>query len=221
MDLRNGDGCMAAHLKKWQIERNVANEIAPRLGTNNIVQFDALECRVFGQFGGVAFGPYDAVSGAGLNSPSDLKGASFSIWTPAKGKTGNLAGQRGGVIPPGLWIILPEVLSKGAQSRCMKAGGATGGGAPTNGSLKLVPYSLEQEHLGEAEPRQGFYIHGASLDPSKAGTGSDGCILMNKLDRHWLATQVMAARGAWLIVTLNRKRLNEMRQFQNRTRNYA
>lgn len=207
---------MADTLKKWQVERNVACAAARRVDVGNVVRFDALECRLSGHVRGVSIGPYAAVSGAGLNSPSDFASTSFAKWTPTKGKTGDLTGQRGGVIPPGLWIILPEILRKGERSPSMVEGGETEGGAPTDFSLKLVPYELRQDSLGHAEPRSGFYIHGASKDPSKRGAGSDGCILMNKLDREYLAAKVVAAGGAWLVVDVNRQRLEEIRQFQHK-----
>jgi hypothetical protein len=192
-------------------ETEVGRAFAARLSKANLVFFDALDCRLGARFGAARLGPWTAVSGAGLNSKDKLNGTRLANWLPSKKKTGAAAGQRGGVIPPGWWIVLPEVLSR---HQCPSLLGK--GGAPTDFSLKLVPYALDQPEPGifGACARGGFFIHGASAHPERVGSGSDGCILLARDDRKRLAAAVVAAGGAWLYVFLNRKKLDDMLQRQ-------
>jgi hypothetical protein len=79
-------------------EREVGQTFAKTISSDNVVQFDALECRLHGKFGTIRFGPWSAVSGAGLNSAAKLEGTRVSAWMPIKKTTGKLSGQRGGVM---------------------------------------------------------------------------------------------------------------------------
>lgn len=192
-------------------EKDVALEFAKRVGKEDVIRFGALECRLHGALGGVKFGPWHAVSGAGMNSYTEMKGVKLSEWMPTRKSTGKGKGQRGGVIPPGWWIALPEVLSAGATS-CYVGKGA----APTNAAVKLVPFRLDNPEpgiFGECG-RGGFYIHGASKHPSRVGSGSDGCILLGPLERKWLASKVRERGGAWLQVVLNTTKINELIEAQ-------
>lgn len=192
-------------------ESRAAASIAGTVNRANVIHYNALTNRLFGRIGGSSFGPWSAVSGAGMNSARDQPHVTLANWLPGKKKTGTAAGSRGGVIPPGWWIALPEVLARGHRSRY--AGGL---GAPTDHSIKLVPFLLRQVGagvLGECE-RGGFYIHGASKSPLKTGSGSDGCILLGPAERTRLAMQVFRAKGAWLHVSIDAQRLNQIFEFQ-------
>ncbi|MET0856386.1 MAG: hypothetical protein ABWY27_06525 [Telluria sp.] len=202
----------------YKRETEVGRTFTGKLSKDNLIGFDALECQMHAWFGPVKYGPWPAVSGAGLNSKAKLHGTSLANWLPTKKKTGDLPGQRGGVIPPGWWIVLPEVLS---ARQCSTYIGK--GGAPTDFSLKLVPYKLDEADgsIFGSCARGGFYIHGHSRNPDKAGAGSDGCILVPRDERKRLAAAVLEAGGAWLYVFLNRRKIDDMVQRQIATANVA
>lgn len=192
-------------------ERDVGEAFAKSLSKDNVIRFDALECRLHGKFKAVNFGPWAAVSGAGLNSYKKLQGTKLSDWLSSKKTTGKLKGQRGGVLPPGWWVALPEILSAGQTSSYVGKGKA-----PTDFSIKLVPFRLETPDpslFGECN-RGGFYIHGASKNDSKIGAGSDGCILLAPDERKWLASKVMQSNGSWLYVYINGQKINDMIDLQ-------
>lgn len=196
-------------------EKEVGEEFAKTVSRENVIRFDALECRLYGKLGQIKFGPWSAVSGAGLNSSEKLQGTKLSAWLPTTGKG---KGKRGGLIPPGWWIALPEILHAGQPSSFIGKGGA-----PTSSSIKLVPFKLENAEpklFGESA-RGGFYIHGASKNPSKIGSGSDGCILLSPEERKWLGMKILECKGAWLYVGLNSAKLNEMIDLQLSNSNTA
>ena len=171
----------------------------------NVIWFDALDCHLSGKFGNIDFGPWNAVSGAGLNSHKKLQGTKLAAWLPNKSTTGKNQSERGGVIPAGWWIVLPEILSKSQTSSYLGKGHA-----PTDCSLKLVPFALTLDNPGLSGQcnRGGFYIHGASKDSKKIGAGSDGCILLGLFERKWLAERVLAGGGAWLYAYINGVKIN-------------
>jgi len=195
-------------------EMKVGSSFGKSVNRANVILFDALECRLSGKFGSVEFGPWSAVSGAGLNLDKKLHGTKLAAWLPSKVTTGKKQSERGGVIPAGWWIVLPEILSKGQTSRHLGKGHA-----PTDTSLKLVPFALSSDNPGLSGQcnRGGFYIHGASRDSKKLGAGSDGCILLGLFERKWLAEKVLAGGGAWLYVYINGVKINQMieRQIAN------
>lgn len=201
----------------YEKERTVGAALAQSVPKGNIIRFDALECRLYGKFGDSCFGPWDAVSGAGLNSHRKLQGTKLSAWLPTTSKDSKL-GIRGGVIPPGWWIALPEILGKGQASSFLNSGAA-----PTDASIKLVPVKLDDSDSAMFKEcaRGGFYIHGASRDPSKKGSGSDGCILLEPDKRKWLASLILRGNGAWLYVHLNAAAINKMIEFQSSHANIA
>jgi hypothetical protein len=199
-------------------EKEVGEAFARTVSRENVIQFDALECRMYGTLGHVKFGPWPAASGAGINSPEKLEGTRLSAWLPSKKKTGSLEGQRGGVIPPGWWIALPEVIN--ARQTSVHVGK---GKAPTDYSIKLVPFRLQgmdPNIFGECA-RGGFYIHGASRDASRIGSGSDGCILLSPHERKWLAMKILECKGAWVHVFLNTRKINEMIDLQLSISNFS
>jgi hypothetical protein len=144
-------------------EKEVGEAFARTVSRENVIQFDALECRMYG----------------------------------------TLEGQRGGVIPPGWWIALPEVIN--ARQRSVHVGK---GKAPTDYSIKLVPFRLQgmdPNIFGECA-RGGFYIHGASRDTSSIGSGSDGCILFSPHERKWLAMKI-PRHSRYLEIEIGEKRI--------------
>lgn len=199
-------------------EIEVGQTFARKVSRENVIRFDALECQLYGRVGGVKFGPWSAVSGAGLNTHRKLQGTKLAAWLPSKRTTGKAPAERGGVIPPGWWIALPEVLSAGQTSMHIGKGGA-----PTDASIKLVPVELacqDPNTIGNCI-RGGFYIHGASKDSTKLGAGSDGCILLAPQERKWLATKVLDAGGAWLYVFVNGVKIDRMIELQIARSNMA
>lgn len=190
------------------IEHRAALAIAEKVPRENVVVFDVLESHLHGRIGRQPFGPWAVWSGAGQN-PGKSVAVTLGKWLPSQKKSGSADGERGGIIPPGWWIILPEDLKQGHRSRYLP--GQKSGGAPTEHSLKLVPYSLDAGWDSQtAQARDGFYIHGASRTPAKVGSGSDGCILMDRGPRAWLASAVAATGGAWLAVRVDRAKFDRI-----------
>lgn len=199
-------------------EKEIGIAFANAISRENVMRFDALECRLFGKIEKTHFGPWDAVSGAGLNTSKALQGTKLSAWLPSKVTTGKEKTQRGGVIPAGWWIALPEILRRGQTSSYIGKGAA-----PTDWAIKLVPFQLSNpnpEIFGLCA-RGGFYIHGASKDESKIGSGSDGCILLPLEQRKSLSLQISKGKGAWLFVFLNAAKINEMIELQSMNSNIA
>ena len=104
---------------------------------------------------------------------------------------------------PGWWIVVPADLDKGEKLK-----GLNWGSAPTNNSLRILPYQLLGE--GKNYNRNSFYIHGTG------GKGSDGCILMAPAHRNKLLSQIVKNKGAWLQVFLSQPELNDWLEQKDR-----
>jgi hypothetical protein len=171
-----------AHLHK--LEQKSAQKLAKDIPRKNVLRFSLVRQVLWGEIDGKAFGPVRAYSGAGQKGlhPEDVK---YKNWNPAKSKTSDQAGHRGGALVPGWWIVIPERLAKGHQSNFVRWGAA-----PTSASLRIVPYQLDSKYA--AGHRGSFYIHG------NGGKGSDGCLLIDPVHREALVDLVCNGHGAWL-----------------------
>ncbi len=166
----------------------------------NVLYYSIVRELFWGRIGSTRIGPWQAWSGGGQNG-TDASGASLANVHP--GKRASYASyetisdyNRGGAIPPGYWVIEPEVLSKNTRSTM-----SVWGGAPTGTSLRLWPKRIEKKYLRVA--RHSFYIHGTG------GKGSDGCILIAPNNRAELARLVTEHGGAILRVYLSGKEVND------------
>ncbi len=121
-----------------------------------------------------------AVSGGGRGRTQGVPETSFASFSPHRG-TNSGARIRGGVIPPGLWKIERPSLYSGAFAKPV---------------AKLIPAgnqaSLYPTREYENEP---FLIHG------RGERGSNGCIVIERVERVRLLDSVEKSGGAVLLVT--------------------
>ncbi len=175
-----------------QLETEAAAKLAHTVPRDNVLQFSLVRQVLWGQIAGTRYGPVPAYSGGGQTG---VRAANLKIkdWAPQKQKSSS---GRGGCLGPGWWIVIPEQLAKGHYSSHLRAGGA-----PTNMSMRLVPYQLDKAYHDNI--RGAFYIHGTG------GHGSDGCILIDPTNRQTLVKLVCSHGGAWLRAFISGQELNE------------
>jgi hypothetical protein len=173
---------------------------------SNVLRYSIVRQQLWGTVNGKGFGPVQAESGGGQDGVH-ARAITFSQWRPDTA-TNKGRRERGGAIVPGWWIVLPERLAKGAHSSAVCFGRA-----PTNDSLRILPYQLAPEYAGST--RDSFYIHGTG------GPGSDGCLLVPPGPRKQLVDLVCSGNGAWLHVYLSGVELEQLRRENTRLRNIA
>jgi hypothetical protein len=173
-----------------------AHRYAPSIPRSNVLRYSVVQQQLFGTVNGKSFCAY-AKCGGGQDGVK-AQSVAFSNWRPET-VTNKQTGQRGGAIVPGWWIVIPERLARHAQSSAIHYGRA-----PTDNSLRLVPYQLAAGHA--LNTRGSFYIHGTG------GHGSDGCILLPPHQRKELVDLICAGGGAWLHVYLSGLELENLRQ---------
>lgn len=179
------DGGLSAG-EKMRREVGVAASAAGSIPRQNILRFSIARQVLSGNVGGKEFGPIRCNSGGGQTGfEASVSVASLNPRRQTFGSKTTKFRERGGALPPGWWIVIPEGLQKGERSSLLSTGAA-----PTANSLKIVPYQLEKGY-GDA-PRFGFYIHGTG------GDGSEGCLLLDPAHRAVLVRMVCKAGGAWL-----------------------
>ena len=183
----------------------VAHRYASSIPRSNVLRYSIVQQQLSGSVNGKVFSSW-AQSGGGQNGVN-AQAVTLVNWRPETA-TDKQTGQRGGAIVPGWWIVIPERLTKHAQSSAVRFGHA-----PTNDSLRLVPYQLAVEHA--LSTRDSFYIHGTG------GRGSDGCILLPPDPRKTLVDLVCSGHGAWLYVYLSGIELENLRRQNARLRNLA
>lgn len=181
--------------KRAEMEAVAAKKLAPSIPRKNVLRYSIVRQLISGVLGDHTYGPFKAPSGSGQDGIS-IKAVDYSSWNPAK-QTDKEKKQRGGVIVPGWWIVVPEKIARGKHSS-QTAWGA----APTQNSLRVLPYLLAEGYADSI--RNSFYIHGIG------GHGSDGCILLPANHRQVLADLVCANGGAWLHAYLSGVELNEV-----------
>lgn len=119
-----------------------------------------------------------AVSGGGRGGKAEDR--SFDSFSPYKA-TDDKTGARGGVLPPGKWKIQKPSNYKGKMK------------APV---AKLTPFGSQIVDFSMREyTNRPFLIHG----PGEKG--SDGCIVIERVERKRLLDAIEKAGGATLLVT--------------------
>lgn len=116
-----------------------------------------------------------AESGGGRGSGEPgRRESSLASFDPRKPKTGDSIGQRGGVIPPGLWWVYPPQWKDNPHDHL----------GLWVSYLKPVGNQAKQFPKRNFDPGPGFYIHGTG----KKAKGSDGCLVIDdgKKRRHLL-----------------------------------
>lgn len=176
-------------------ENTLARSSYKDISKENIIRYSVVRQILTGKIAGIEIGPYWAPSGAGQKGVQ-RESVKLVDWNPAKGATGLEEGRRGGAIMPGWWMILPEILKKGQTPS-----GLSWGKAPTDYSLRIIPYKLDDNY--SHSERNSFYIHGTG------GHGSDGCILLSPADRKYLVGMVSNCGGAWLRVYYNSQEMSD------------
>jgi hypothetical protein len=178
-----------------KLEAEAAAVLSKNVPRSNILRLSLVRQVLWGAVGGKKFGPVKAFSGAGQKG-THRDNVKYEDWAPSKKKTGDKAGTRGGALAPGWWIVIPEKLAKGCQSSYV-----AWGAAPTDSSLRIVPYKLDGQY--EGGHRNSFYIHG------NGGKGSDGCILIEPAHRTALVHLVVGNNGAWLHAYISGTEMND------------
>lgn len=121
-----------------------------------------------------------AASGGGRGRTGSGEERSFESFSPHRA-TNKKTHIRGGVIPPGLWRI--ELPSKYTGSF----------GKPVS---KLTPVSNQVSDYATRE-----YVNAPFLIHGPGEKGSDGCIVIEKVERRRLLSAVEKAGGATLLVS--------------------
>lgn len=172
-------------------EHGLAKQYADQgsVSRSNVLRYSIAMQVIFGTLNGKTIGPMRCNSGGGQVGWE--KSVSLANIDPSKKKTSRM---RGGALPPGWWIALPEILRKSQRHS-----GLSWGSAPTDNSIRLVPYKLAKGF--EATQRDSFYIHGTG------GKGSDGCLIMGPGPRNGLVHAIANAQGAWLHCYLSEEEL--------------
>jgi hypothetical protein len=180
---------------KSTLEASAARSIASSIPRENVLRYSVVRQVLWGRFGRKDFGPYEARSGAGQDGVHK-NSVKYNAWNPRKAKLSDNAGERGGAIMPGWWLVIPEKLARNEQPSYVASGAA-----PTGNSLRIVPFKLDATAGGST--RNSFYIHGTG------GKGSDGCILLAPAHRETLVELVCKHSGAWLQAYVSGTELNE------------